>query len=75
MPWEGLNPLEYGASIIAEACLAHEQHRGFSIRHPLLGRGTRTTSFASIQVINRTPFSGLSEVESHVTVEKIKRLM
>jgi putative selenium metabolism hydrolase len=46
MPHEGLNPLEHGAAIIAEAARAASAE-GF-LDHPVLGRGTRTASWASL---------------------------
>lgn len=45
MPFEGLNPLEHGAAIIAEAAQRHAAGEGF-LDHPLLGRGTRTASWS-----------------------------
>jgi len=48
MPWEGLNPLEYGAAIIAEATAAHESGEGFSTDE-FLGPGSRTASSSTIQ--------------------------
>lgn len=45
MPFEGLNPLEYGAAIIAEAARRHVAGDGFA-DHPVLGRGTRTASWS-----------------------------
>jgi putative selenium metabolism hydrolase len=48
MPWEGRNPLEFGARIIAEA--ADRYGRGDGIgTDPFLGAGTRTASFAVLQ--------------------------
>ncbi|HEY5610829.1 MAG TPA: peptidase dimerization domain-containing protein, partial [Thermoanaerobaculia bacterium] len=47
MPWEGRNPLEYGASIIVEAAERSRNAEGFS-RDAFLGPGTRTASFASL---------------------------
>jgi putative selenium metabolism hydrolase len=44
MPWEGRNPLEYGAAIILEA----SQSLDF-IEDEFLGRGTRTASWATLQ--------------------------
>jgi len=44
MPWEGRNPLEYGAAIILEA----SQTLDF-IEDEFLGRGTRTASWAALQ--------------------------
>jgi putative selenium metabolism hydrolase len=48
MPFEGLNPLEHGAAIIAEAARCHVDGDGFAT-HPFLGRGTRTASWAVLQ--------------------------
>ncbi len=48
MPWEGLNPLEHGAAIVAEAARRHERGDGF-LDHPFLGRGTRTASVAALE--------------------------
>jgi acetylornithine deacetylase/succinyl-diaminopimelate desuccinylase-like protein len=45
MPFEGLNPLEHGAAIIAEAARRHAAGEGFA-DHPVLGRGTRTASWS-----------------------------
>lgn len=50
MPWEGRNPLEHGAAIIAEAAAAHERGEGMAT-DAFLGRGSRTASFATL----RTP--------------------
>ena len=50
MPWEGRNPLEHGAAIIAEAAAAHERGEGMGT-DSFLGPGSRTASFASL----RTP--------------------
>src|SRR5258708_32250672 len=47
MPWEGLNPLEYGGAIVAEAARRYEARDGF-LDHPFLGHGTRTASFATL---------------------------
>ena len=47
MPAEGLNPLEFGSAILAEAAARHEQGQGFD-DDPFLGRGTRTASWASL---------------------------
>ena len=47
MPWEGLNPLEHGGAIVAEAALRYDRGEGFST-HPFLGHGTRTASFATL---------------------------
>ena len=45
MPWEGLNPLEYGAAILVEAAEAYRNGDGFK-DHAFLGAGTRTASWA-----------------------------
>jgi putative selenium metabolism hydrolase len=50
MPWEGRNPLEHGAAMIAEAAAAHERGEGMAT-DPFLGPGSRTASFATL----RTP--------------------
>jgi len=47
MPWEGLNPLEHGGAILAEAAQRYERGDGF-LTHPFLGPGTRTASFATL---------------------------
>jgi putative selenium metabolism hydrolase len=48
MPWEGLNPLEHGGAILAEAARAYEMRDGFS-DHPFLGHGSRTASAATLE--------------------------
>jgi putative selenium metabolism hydrolase len=48
MPFEGLNPLEHGAAIIGEAAQRHVAGDGFAT-HPVVGRGTRTASWAELQ--------------------------
>ena len=48
MPWEGLNPLEFGASIIVEARQQYEAGEGFS-SHDFLGDGSRTASWATLE--------------------------
>jgi putative selenium metabolism hydrolase len=48
MPWEGLNPLEHGGAILAEAAARYERREGFA-DHPFLGHGTRTASFATLE--------------------------
>lgn len=48
MPWEGRNPLEYGAAIIAEAADRHARGQGFA-DDAFLGKGTRTASFAVLE--------------------------
>jgi len=45
MPWEGLNPLEFGGAIVAEAAAAYDRREGF-LDHDFLGHGTRTASQA-----------------------------
>ncbi len=47
MPWEGLNPLEYGGAMVAEAARRYEAREGF-LDHSFLGHGTRTASFATL---------------------------
>ena len=47
MPWEGLNPLEYGGAIVKEAAQRYEQRDGF-LDDPFLGHGTRTASWARL---------------------------
>jgi putative selenium metabolism hydrolase len=47
MPWEGRNPLEYGAAIIAEAAERYRRGDGFE-DDAFLGQGTRTASFATL---------------------------
>jgi putative selenium metabolism hydrolase len=47
MPWEGRNPLEFGAAILTEAAAAYESGEGFGT-DPFLGPGSRTASFASL---------------------------
>jgi knotted carbamoyltransferase YgeW len=48
MPWEGLNPLEYGSMIIHEANEKYEKGEGF-LDDEFLGRGTRTASDCRIE--------------------------
>jgi acetylornithine deacetylase/succinyl-diaminopimelate desuccinylase-like protein len=48
MPWEGLNPLEHGGAILAEAAAAYERGQGF-LEHEFLGPGTRTASWATLE--------------------------
>jgi acetylornithine deacetylase/succinyl-diaminopimelate desuccinylase-like protein len=48
MPWEGLNPLEHGGAIVAEAAARYDRREGF-LDHPFLGHGTRTASFATLE--------------------------
>src|SRR5512143_299853 len=47
MPWEGLNPLEHGGAIVAEAARRYDARDGF-LDHPFLGHGTRTASWARL---------------------------
>ena len=47
MPWEGLNPLEFGAGILVEAAQKYNQGEGFK-EHSFLGAGTRTASWAQL---------------------------
>ena len=48
MPWEGLNPLEFGGAIIAEAARRYDDRDGF-LDDPFLGHGTRTASWAQLE--------------------------
>ncbi|MBC8344674.1 MAG: peptidase dimerization domain-containing protein [Candidatus Marinimicrobia bacterium] len=48
MPWEGLNPLEFGGAIIAEAAQKYDDREGFK-DDPFLGHGTRTASWAQLE--------------------------
>jgi len=48
MPWEGLNPLEFGGAIIAEAARKYDAREGFK-DDAFLGHGTRTASWASLE--------------------------
>lgn len=48
MPWEGLNPLEYGAAIIVQARERYDAREGIA-DHEFLGHGTRTASWAVLQ--------------------------
>ena len=47
MPWMGLNPLEWGGRILAEAADAYDARRGF-LDDAFLGHGTRTASWARL---------------------------
>jgi acetylornithine deacetylase/succinyl-diaminopimelate desuccinylase-like protein len=47
IPREGLNPLEHGGAILAEAAARHERGEGF-LRDPLLGPGSCTASWAEV---------------------------
>ena len=48
MPWEGLNPLEFGAAILVEAAEQYRAGEGFA-EHAFLGAGTRTASWATLE--------------------------
>jgi len=48
MPWEGLNPLEWGAALLVEAAQRYERGEGFA-QHEFLGPGTRTASWATLE--------------------------
>ncbi|HBP16368.1 MAG TPA: hypothetical protein DEA08_01065 [Planctomycetes bacterium] len=48
MPWEGLNPLEFGAAIVVEAAAQYEAREGFQ-DDAFLGHGTRTASWARLE--------------------------
>jgi len=48
MPWEGLNPLEHGGAIIAEAARRYDAREGFA-DDPFLGHGTRTASWSELE--------------------------
>jgi putative selenium metabolism hydrolase len=48
MPDEGLNPLEYGGAILAEAADRNATGDGF-VTHDFLGRGTRTASWSKLE--------------------------
>ena len=48
MPWEGLNPLEFGGAIVAEAAACYDRLEGF-LDHEFLGHGTRTASWARLE--------------------------
>ena len=47
MPWEGRNPLEFGARILAEAADHYDAGEGFA-KDEFLGPGTRTASMATL---------------------------
>ena len=47
MPWEGRNPLEYGAAIIVDAARRYRDGDGFA-NDPFLGGGTRTASWSML---------------------------
>ena len=57
MPWEGLNPLEHGGAILAEAARRYEAREGF-LDHPFLGHGTRTASWARLDTPERLRGAG-----------------
>ena len=48
MPWEGLNPLEWGGAMLAEATRRCSKGDGF-LDHAFLGPGTRTASWAELE--------------------------
>ncbi|MFQ5557049.1 MAG: peptidase dimerization domain-containing protein [Acidimicrobiales bacterium] len=48
MPWEGLNPLEHGGAIVAEAARRYAEGDGF-LDDPFLGAGSRTASWSSLE--------------------------
>ena len=48
MPWEGLNPLEFGSAIVKEAADNYEKRVGF-LDNAFLGHGTRTASWARLE--------------------------
>jgi putative selenium metabolism hydrolase len=48
MPWEGLNPLEFGGAILWEAAQKYEERDGFA-DNEFLGHGTRTASWARLE--------------------------
>jgi acetylornithine deacetylase/succinyl-diaminopimelate desuccinylase-like protein len=48
IPAEGLNPLEHGGAILAEAAERHARREGFR-EDPLLGAGTRTATWAELE--------------------------
>jgi len=47
MPWEGLNPLEFGGAIVKEAAETYDRREGFR-DDAFLGHGTRTASWARL---------------------------
>ncbi len=47
MPWEGRNPLEFGAPIVVEAAKRYQAREGF-LDDPFLSHGTRTASWARL---------------------------
>ena len=48
MPWEGLNPLEHGGAMLAEAARRYDEGDGF-LDDPFLGAGSRTASWAVLE--------------------------
>ncbi|MDR3673220.1 MAG: M20/M25/M40 family metallo-hydrolase [Holophaga sp.] len=48
MPWEGKNPLEFGAAIVKEAAENYDKRIGF-LDNEFLGHGTRTASWATLE--------------------------
>ncbi len=48
MPWEGLNPLEFGAGILVEAAKRYDDRDGF-LDDSFLGHGTRTASWCNLE--------------------------
>jgi acetylornithine deacetylase/succinyl-diaminopimelate desuccinylase-like protein len=48
MPWEGLNPLEFGGAMVSEAARRYDARDGF-LDHEFLGHGTRTASWANLE--------------------------
>jgi acetylornithine deacetylase/succinyl-diaminopimelate desuccinylase-like protein len=48
MPWEGLNPLEWGGAMLAEAARRYREGAGF-LDHAFLGPGSRTASWARLE--------------------------
>jgi acetylornithine deacetylase/succinyl-diaminopimelate desuccinylase-like protein len=48
MPWEGLNPLEWGGALLDEAARRYRRGAGFA-SHPFLGAGSRTASWATLE--------------------------
>jgi len=48
MPWEGLNPLEFGAGILVEAAKKYDARDGF-LDDSFLGHGTRTASWCQLE--------------------------
>jgi putative selenium metabolism hydrolase len=48
MPWEGLNPLEHGGAMVAEAARRYRDGDGF-LDDPFLGAGSRTASWSNLE--------------------------